>query len=333
MIHKLLQEETGGKDAIDIGNLIVTTRNEYSFPKGNGRDKSGSISFVDRLVAQEMTETAKENWRRRDITNFEYLMILNTLARRSYNDLTQYPVFPWVLADHSSEVLDFNKSSTFQDLSKPVGAHDTKRFEARDPNANLAHFFDVIGGSGTSALITALLATPSPHDPTRAAFTPAQIVDFYKQNGPHDTRLSQTLTNVVIPTFDTKRQKLVIFSNYKVEKYPYFNALMSDISISASAAPTLLPPYYFQNDGVDFNLISGADLSMLSNDLVNGNPPAVLITDAYNALNNQPYRRQKDKEFGGQLPPELTMFNPAPVSDQGSVPTNTTSSGHEENHM
>jgi len=57
--------------------------------------------------------------------------------------------------------------------------------QARDPNADLAHFFDVIGGSGTSALITALLATPSPHDPTRAAFTPAQIVDFYKQNGPH----------------------------------------------------------------------------------------------------------------------------------------------------
>ncbi|XP_027905178.1 patatin-like protein 1 [Vigna unguiculata] len=47
---------------------------------------------------------------------------------------------------------------------------------------------------------------------------------------------------------------------------------MSDISISASAAPTLLPPYYFQNEGVDFNLISDADLSMLSNDLVNGNP-------------------------------------------------------------
>ncbi|XP_014501021.1 BEACH domain-containing protein B isoform X2 [Vigna radiata var. radiata] len=117
------------KDAKDIGNLIVTTRNEYSIPKGSGRDKSGSISFVDRRVAQEMAETARENWRRRDITNFEYLMILNTLAGRSYNDLTQYPVFPWVLADHSSEVLDFNKSSTFRDLSKPVGALDTKRFE------------------------------------------------------------------------------------------------------------------------------------------------------------------------------------------------------------
>lgn len=30
--------------------------------------------------------------------------------------------------------------------------------------------------------------------------------------------------------------------------------------------------------------------------------PAVLITDAYNALNNQPYRRQKDKEFTGLAP-------------------------------
>ncbi|KAK2659945.1 hypothetical protein Ddye_006478 [Dipteronia dyeriana] len=117
------------KDAKEVGNLIVTSRNEFLYPKGSSRDKSGAISFVDRRVALEMAETARESWRRRDITNFEYLMILNTLAGRSYNDLTQYPVFPWVLADYSSEVLDFNKSSTFRDLSKPVGALDSKRFE------------------------------------------------------------------------------------------------------------------------------------------------------------------------------------------------------------
>jgi len=32
----------------------------------------------------------------------------------------------------------------------------------------------------------------------------------------NDTRLNQTLTNVVIPAFDIKTQKPVIFSNYKV---------------------------------------------------------------------------------------------------------------------
>ncbi|KAA8528370.1 hypothetical protein F0562_035725 [Nyssa sinensis] len=116
------------KDAKDVGTLIVATRNESMFPKGY-RDRTGVISFVDRRVALEMAEAARESWRRRDMTNFEYLMILNTLAGRSYNDLTQYPVFPWVLADYYSENLDFNKSSTFRDLSKPVGALDSKRFE------------------------------------------------------------------------------------------------------------------------------------------------------------------------------------------------------------
>ncbi|BAT96837.1 hypothetical protein LR48_Vigan11g164500 [Vigna angularis] len=185
-----------------------------------------------------------------------------------------------------------------------------KALKVKDPNADLAHYFDVIGGTGTGGLITALLATPSLDDPTRPAFTPAQILDFYKENGPHvlnksrpgngpifdgeflhnisrevfkDTRLNQTLTNVVIPTFDIKTQKPVTFSNYKLGRYPYFNALMSDISISASAAPTILPPYYFENDGVEFNLISGADLSMFSildESLVNGNPTRATVSEA-----------------------------------------------------
>ena len=43
-------------------------------------------------------------WQKRDISNFEYLMYLNTLAGRTYNDYMQYPVFPWVLADYTSQV-------------------------------------------------------------------------------------------------------------------------------------------------------------------------------------------------------------------------------------
>ncbi len=38
------------------------------------------------------------------MSNFQYLMHLNTLAGRSYNDLMQYPIFPWVIADYTSEV-------------------------------------------------------------------------------------------------------------------------------------------------------------------------------------------------------------------------------------
>lgn len=31
-------------------------------------------------------------------------MHLNTIAGRTYNDLMQYPVFPWIIADYKSEV-------------------------------------------------------------------------------------------------------------------------------------------------------------------------------------------------------------------------------------
>jgi hypothetical protein len=41
-----------------------------------------------------------------------------------YNDLTQYPVFPWVIADYTSPTLDLNNPATYRDLSKPIGALD-----------------------------------------------------------------------------------------------------------------------------------------------------------------------------------------------------------------
>lgn len=66
-------------------------------------------------------------WSSGQITNFEYLMRLNTIAGRSYNDLTQYPVFPWIIADYTSKVLDFSDPSTFRDLSKPMGALGEER--------------------------------------------------------------------------------------------------------------------------------------------------------------------------------------------------------------
>ena len=52
---------------------------------------------------------------------------LNVLAGRTYNDLNQYPVFPWILADYTSDTLDLNDPAMFRDLSKPVGALEEKR--------------------------------------------------------------------------------------------------------------------------------------------------------------------------------------------------------------
>lgn len=39
------------------------------------------------------------------------------------------------------------------------------------------------------------------------------------------------------------------------------------------------------------------------------------------------------QNYQGQMSPNLAMFHPSPVSDQGSVPTNETNSQHGDDHI
>lgn len=53
-------------------------------------------------------------WCTGQITNFEYLTHLNKHAGRSFNDLMQYPVFPFILSDYTNETLDLNDPSVYR---------------------------------------------------------------------------------------------------------------------------------------------------------------------------------------------------------------------------
>jgi len=75
-----------------------------------------------------------KDWTSGRLSNFEFLMKMNILAGRSFNDVSRYPVFPWVLADYTSATLDLNNPASFRDLSKPMGCQHPKRqqhFEQR----------------------------------------------------------------------------------------------------------------------------------------------------------------------------------------------------------
>ncbi|PQP93295.1 patatin-like protein 2 [Prunus yedoensis var. nudiflora] len=70
------------------------------------------------------------------------------------------------------------------------------------------------------------------------------------------TRLHETITNVIIPSYDIKFLQPVIFSTLKDD------VLLADVCIATSAAPSYFPPYYFEHkpsNGVPrkFNLIDG----------------------------------------------------------------------------
>ncbi|XP_075036253.1 neurobeachin-like protein 1 [Mixophyes fleayi] len=86
----------------------------------------GTRSPQELLKASGLTQ----KWVNREISNFDYLIQLNTIAGRTYNDLAQYPVFPWVLQDYTSEELDLNNPAVFRDLSKPIGVVNEKNAAA-----------------------------------------------------------------------------------------------------------------------------------------------------------------------------------------------------------
>ncbi|XVE94858.1 hypothetical protein REPUB_Repub02eG0046000 [Reevesia pubescens] len=145
-----------------------------------------------------------------------------------------------------------------------------------------------------------MLTTPNPNEGNRPLFAAKDINDFYLEHCPKifpqdgspfapaanlvksltgpkydgkylhkivkeklgETRLDQTLTNVVIPTFDIKQLQPKVFSSYEVKKNPCKNALLSDISIGTSAAPTYLPAHQFETkdsngEVKEFHLIDG----------------------------------------------------------------------------
>uniref|UniRef100_A0AAR2JE28 Neutral sphingomyelinase (N-SMase) activation associated factor n=1 Tax=Pygocentrus nattereri TaxID=42514 RepID=A0AAR2JE28_PYGNA len=86
-------------------------------------------TFLENHITEHTAESYMLQWQRGHISNYQYLLHLNNLADRSVNDLSQYPVFPWVISDYSSPQLDLLNPASFRDLSKPVGALNTERLE------------------------------------------------------------------------------------------------------------------------------------------------------------------------------------------------------------
>ena len=83
------------------------------------------------------------------LSNAEYLHFLNFAANRSYNDATQYPVFPWVITDYKSDQIpEFTAKHkrSWRDLTKPIGALTPDKLDQ-----SKAKYFELLSKSPNSS--------------------------------------------------------------------------------------------------------------------------------------------------------------------------------------
>nr|CAN81920.1 hypothetical protein VITISV_021802 [Vitis vinifera] len=227
---------------------------------------------------------------------------------------------------------------------------ETRLQELDGDDARIADYFDVIAGTSTGAKDIKpfyLEHGPKIFPQTRGIFgwimSILRSIVGPKYDGKYlkrlikeklgGTRLHETLTSVVIPTFDIKSLQPTIFSTYEValalslwlylfgpplnwvwvKRSPCLDAPLADICIGSSAAPTYFPAYFFKNQDKEgktqeFDLIDGG--------VAANNPALVAITQVTKQVfdRNPDFFPIKPMDFGRFL--VISIGTGSPKSEQ-----------------
>jgi len=90
---------------IEYSNFLTSLGNEYLPP-----------SFH---ILPTLDNNYTKEWQLSNLTNFKYLLIINYLSGRCFEDTSSYPIMPLVVKDWESKSLDIENPNFFRDFTKP----------------------------------------------------------------------------------------------------------------------------------------------------------------------------------------------------------------------
>ena len=107
-------------------NKIILKKNIFKPMKGIDENNKTIIIgyFRDEDNNREYSNIININnlWKQNKISTLEYLMWINVYGNRSFRDIAQYPVFPWLLSNYESNNFEnLIKEGHIRDLRLPMG--------------------------------------------------------------------------------------------------------------------------------------------------------------------------------------------------------------------
>ena len=122
----------------------ITIENKTFYHKIGFLNYKSKINNMNKKIYKKGELNLKniyEKWKKWDISTMRLLMFLNIYANRTYYDMNQYPVFPWVFTDFKSEVFP-NKltEQNLRPLELPMGMLEISEEAKERKEEYIAHW-------------------------------------------------------------------------------------------------------------------------------------------------------------------------------------------------
>ena len=180
-------------------------------------------------------------WKKSEISTLEYLMWINIFGRRSYRDLTQYPVFPWIISNYLQDKqlidkLDFNiqeKEDLILDnlfnkylrpLNSPMGMIEINEKSRRRKECYIETYTDLMREILTDKTeITSLEKSKNIIKTLKIEENEEINIDHLLKKEPIiNEDLNKEFKRIIFPNDKIKINDLYNNKEFKIESIPYF---------------------------------------------------------------------------------------------------------------